>query len=245
MKNDGLDAIFCFLNTFARSNWDSNSDSHSNVLIGLSIFSSHEALRRSHGIASLGVQAGALAAGAGVTLPRAVAAIARIVALMQLIAGRQHIFILTLRAGVLLLLGVLCRLSTLSGALAAAVLSAAVGMVRLLVPLVVAVRGARVVRALGGALIDLMTGGSRWHLTAMWRMHRLIPALHWLLQRQRRRRLHGRGQGITAVASAAVAATTRRLIFAHGVPLRGIVDMYVAGGHVAAAPGTGSRKIGR
>lgn len=143
----------------------------------------------------------------------------------------------------LLLLGMLCRSSSLSGAFAAAVLSAAVGMERLLVSLVMAMRGARVVRAFGGALIDLMTGCSRWHLIGMWRMHWLIPALHRLLQRQWRRRLHGRGQCITAVASSVVAATTRRLIFAHCVPLCGIVDMYVAGGHVTA--GAGSRKIGR
>lgn len=106
----------------------------------------------------------------------------------------------------------------------------------LMVSLAVTVRGTRVVRALGGALIDLMTRGSGLHLIAMWMRHRLIPTFHWRWQRWR---LHGRGQCITAVATSVVVGaacgTQPSLILTDRVSLRGIMDMYVTSSHVASS----------
>lgn len=110
----------------------------------------------------------------------------------------------------------------------------------LMVPLAVTVRGPGVVRALGGALIDLMTRGSGLHLIAMWMRHRLIPTFHW---RRQWWRLHGRGQCITAVASSVVVGaacgTQPSLILTDRMSLRGIMDMYVTSSHVASSASCG------
>lgn len=221
----------------------------------LSIFSSHQSGRWSHGISGLCIEAGALAARAGVALAGAVAAtVARVVPLLLLLLltliARQHILVLTLRAGNLLQLLVLSELlaclSPMCRAFAATMLGAAVRVQLLLMvslAVAVAVRGSRVVRALGGALVDLMTRGSGLHLIAVGRPDWLIPAVHW---RRQWRWLHGRSQCITAVACSVVVGaacgTQARLVLADCVSLRGIVDMYVAGSHVASACGG---KVGR
>lgn len=220
----------------------------------LSIFSSHQSGRWSHGISGLRIEAGTLAARAGVALAGAVAAtVTRVVPLRLLLlplVARKHVLVLTLRAGILLLQlllvlsELLALLPTMCRAFAAAVLGAAIRMqLLLMVPLAVAVRSARVVRALRGALVDLMTRGSGLHLIAMGMANWLIPALHW---RRQWRWLHGRGQCITAVAGSVVVGaacgTQACLVLADCVSLRGIVDMYVAGSHVASAR---SGKVGR
>lgn len=110
----------------------------------------------------------------------------------------------------------------------------------LMVPLAVTVRGPRVVRALGGALIDLMTRRSGLHLITVWKRHRLIPTLHWGRQWWR---LHGRGQCITAVASSVVVSaacgTQPSLILTDRMSLRGIMDMYVTSRHVSSCASCG------
>lgn len=78
------------------------------VLPCLSIFSSHQSGHWSHGISSLCVEARPLAARAGVALAGAVATtVAGVVPLLLLLSllplvARQHVLVLTLRAGTLL-----------------------------------------------------------------------------------------------------------------------------------------------
>lgn len=141
----------------------------------------------------LGVQAGSLAAGAGVALAGTIATVAGVVSLLVL---RQHVLVLALQAG-------LNRRLTV--AMVATPLAAAPSVLLQLLPLVT-MRGPRVIRALGGALVDLVTGAGGVHLLGM---HWLIPALghgnwRWGLQGR------GRGQGVTTVAGP-ILATTRRI----------------------------------
>jgi len=160
----------------------------------LGVLSSHLARRR---LARLGVKTGSLAAGAGVALAGTVAAVAGVLSLLVL---RQHVLVLALRAR-------LHHRST-SSVVATPLLATAAVLLQLQLPLVPLPRGPGVIRALGGALIDLVAGGGRVHRVAVG-MHRLVPALghgnwRWGLHRR------GRGQGIAAVAGPTL-GTSRRI----------------------------------
>lgn len=141
-------------------------------------------------LARLGVKTGSLAAGAGVALAGAIAAIAGVLALLVL---RQHVLVLALHARL--------HHRGSSTVVSSALFGTAAVLLELQLPLVT-LRAPRVIRALGGALVDLVVGGGRVHRVAIG-MHRLVPALgygNW------RWGLHGRGcgQGIAAVAGAAL-----------------------------------------